>query len=344
MHDRGAGAAFLPPHEFLPNEPWDRSERVTSLYHLLIHVPSLVYIVEDFEPVAAEVLLDFHQEAYVRSLGLLNGQRSNGFADAGLFAVGAVRALCERVWMRQLANAYALVRPAGHHADAGAAGGGCMFANGVLAALHAKELGARRILFVDWDAHHGNSQQGAFWRDPSVLTISIHQGRAYPPQTGGLDARGAGAGFGSNINVPVPLGSGGGVYRAVFESVVLPAADRFQPDFVIVSSGLDGNYIDPSARLSLHSQDYKWLTQQVMTIAAEYAGGRLLLTHEGGYALPYIPLCFLAILEALTGKTSEILDPFLLRWGTDFASAVSSEAATIISTGAAFVDTVPLPS
>ncbi|MGH3622668.1 MAG: hypothetical protein ACRDQ5_12880 [Sciscionella sp.] len=109
-----------------------------------------------------------------------------------------------------------------------------------------------------------------------------------------------------------------------------------------MSSGLDGNYIDPSARLSLHSQDYKWMMQRVMTIAAEYAGGRLLLTHEGGYALPYIPMCFLAILEALTGQTSGVEDPFLRRWGTDFARAVSVEAETIISACAAFVEAVPL--
>ncbi|MGH9564650.1 MAG: class II histone deacetylase, partial [Candidatus Angelobacter sp.] len=107
------------------------------LYDLLAHVPGLVDVVGDFEPVATEVLLGFHQDAYLRSLGLLDGQRSNAFADAGLLAVGAARELCERVWTRQLANAYALVRPAGHHAEAGTARGGCMFANDVLAALYA---------------------------------------------------------------------------------------------------------------------------------------------------------------------------------------------------------------
>jgi acetoin utilization deacetylase AcuC-like enzyme len=191
-----------------------------------------------------------------------------------------------------------------------------MFANGVLAALELKRLGAERILYLDWDAHHGNSQQGAFWSDPSVLTISVHQARAFPPGTGGTDARGAGQGYGTNINIPVPPGSGGGVYRTAFKDVIRPAAEAFRPDFVLVSSGLDASYIDPSARLCLHSGDYEWMTDQVITMAGENCDGRLVMTHEGGYSLPYLPLCFLRIVERLSGCRTGIVDPFLARWGT----------------------------
>jgi acetoin utilization deacetylase AcuC-like enzyme len=122
------------------------------------------------------------------------------------------------------------------------------------------------------------------------------------------------------------MGSGGGVYRAVFEQVIQPAADRFAPDFVMVSSGLDGSYLDPSARLALHSGDYGWMAARMREIADRHASGRLLLTHEGGYALSYLPLCFLRILEALAGHQTGMVDPFLARWGEDFAAAVPAAA------------------
>lgn len=338
-HDRGPGSAFLPRPTFLPDERWDRGQRVECLYDILEHVRSQLTSVDtvSFQPATEREILEFHSESFVRSLA--SSECYGGtYIAAGLLAVGAVRELCRRVWKGQLTNGYALVRPAGHHSDVGSAGGGCMFANGVLAALELKRLGADRILYLDWDAHHGNSQQCAFWSDPSVLTVSVHQGRAFPPGTGGTDARGAGQGHGTNINIPVPPGSGGGVYRTAFRDIIKPAAEAFRPDFILVSSGLDANYIDPSARLCLHSGDYAWMTDQVATMAADYCHGRLVMTHEGGYSLSYLPLCFLRIVERLSGCRSGIDDPFLARWGCDFGSAVSVEAQDVLKECAGFVE------
>ena len=339
-----SGPAFLKPHPFLPNDPWDRGERVQVLRDILAwnadRLPS-VLIQPVSRPASTEVLATFHEESYVNSAVGGDQAHLDGCMLAARFAVEAVREACNQVWTRELRNAYALVRPAGHHAERSRAGGGCLFANGVLAALRAKELGARRILFLDWDAHHGNSQQNAFWNDPGVLTISIHQARSFAPGTGGLDARGDGEGFGFNINVPVPMGSGGGVYREVFDRVVTTAAERFDPDMVLVSSGLDANYLDPSARLALHSGDYRWLAARVGNLAENYAAGRLLMFHEGGYSLAHIPICFLRIIEAISGHDTGTPDPFLDHWGVAFAESVPSEARRAIDFAKGLANSVP---
>ena len=260
---------------------------------------------------------------------------------AAMLGVAAVQGLCNHVLDGTLKNGYAVVRPAGHHATAAAGGGGCIFANGVLGVLHLRSQGIDRVLYVDWDAHHGNSQQTAFWRDPQVLTISVHQARNFAAGTGGVDARGHADALGSNINVPVPMGSGGGVYREVFEQIVLPAAERFRPSFIIVSSGLDANYVDPSARLSLHSADFGWMAATLVEAADKLCGGRLVLIHEGGYALSYVPVCFLKIIESLSGSTTTFVDRFLDRWGPDFAASVPDDAARVIRTCAKLASEVP---
>lgn len=312
---------------FVPAAAWDVGERVGCLHRTVDAVGDALDLVRvtGFAAATPAELREFHDADFVRS------RPDDGWTAAGRTAVGAARELCRQIWRGRVDNGYALVRPSGHHAERATPGGGCAFATGVLAALEARRLGARRVMIVDWDAHHGNSQQSAFWRDPDVLTISVHQDRRWAPGTGGGDARGAGKGRGANLNVPVPPGSGGGVYRAVFDRVIGPAADRFRPDFVLVANGLDGSYLDPSARLCLHSGDYGWMTDRMVAIAAEHAHGRLLLTHEGGYALGYLPLCLLRVLESLSGRRTGIADPFLSRWGDDLAASVPSEAeATLV--------------
>ena len=287
-------------------------------------------------PSAATVatVAEFHTPGYVGGL-------DDDAREAGLLAVGAVQHLCRAVVAGDLANGYALVRPAGHHATASAGGGGCVFANAVLAAYELRRLGLQRILIIDWDAHHGNGQQDAFWTDGEVLTISIHQAREFAPGTGGTDARGSSDGYGCTINVPVPPGSGGGVYRAVFSEVIGPAAARFRPDAIVVASGVDANYIDPSARLCLHSGDYGWLASSTRDLAEKWSRGRLVMTHEGGYALSYLPFCFLRIIEAMAGAPTMAADPFLARWGETFADQVSAEARRVIDECAILAASVP---
>jgi acetoin utilization deacetylase AcuC-like enzyme len=289
----------------------------------------------------------FHAPDYIETVMTQSRGDKTGAYKIALLGVGAVTQLVRDVFDGKLSNGYALVRPVGHHADRERAGGGCVFGNGVFAAMEARRRGAQRILYVDWDAHHGNSQQGAFWKDRDVLTISIHQAQKAPPLTSGLDARGEQEGFGFNINIPVPAGSGTSVYKRAFEDVIQVAAERFHPDFVIVSSGLDGNNIDPSSRLRLQSEDYFEMASKLVKIAKDYANGRIVMTHEGGYALAYIPICFLRIVEAMSGLSGGIDDPFLSHWraraGGDLADEANAEAAEIVHAAAALAREIPRP-
>jgi acetoin utilization deacetylase AcuC-like enzyme len=334
----------LPAHPLLPDSHWDVGQRVSALYAALqsTDLSSAIHEVP-FTPANIDIVRQIHDGVYVNSVI----ERSEHWPlppsplDAALWAVGGVLALVRQILSGELDRGYALVRPAGHHAGRSRAGGGCVFGNGVLATHEARRLGTKRVLYLDWDAHHGNSQQEAFYADPSVLTISIHQGRVFPPRTAGLDARGEGPGIGTNINVPVPPASGGGVYREVFKRIVVPAAERFAPDFIVVSCGFDGNYIDPSARLQLHSDDYAFMVREVVELAKAFTGGRLIMCHEGGYALAYLPICFLRVLEVLVETEPQIHDPFLDRWGTDFAAQLPVEAEAIIATAESFVADIP---
>ncbi|HEY0462055.1 MAG TPA: hypothetical protein VGC97_23175 [Pyrinomonadaceae bacterium] len=321
---------------------WDSGQRVQCLRDILNHsgISDSVSWVE-FGPASQAVIESFHSPDYIENIKTRSREDQNDAYEVALLGVGAVTQLVREVFDGKISNGYALVCPAGHHADSECAGGGCIFANGVLAVMEARRRGAGRILYVDWDAHHGNSQQGAFWKDPDVLTISIHQAQKTPPLTAGLDARGEKEGFGFNINIPVPGGSGSSVYRSAFADVIEVAAERFRPDFLIVSCGIDANNIDPSSRLRLHSEDYYLMTSKLVQIAQSHAGGRIVMTHEGGYALAYIPICFLRIIEALSGLSTGIDDPFLSRWGVDFAGEVSPQAMEIIQTAAAFAREIP---
>src|SRR5207245_4931477 len=158
-----------------------------------------------------------------------------------------------------------------------------------------------RVAIVDWDVHHGNGTEHAFYSDPSVLTLSIHQDNNYPPASGAITDTGDGAGRGYNINVPLPAGSGVGAYVATFERVVAPALRAFRPELVLVASGLDASAMDPLASMMMTSDGYRTLTRIMLDVAGEVCGGRLVACHEGGYSPAYVPYCGLAIMEELAG-------------------------------------------
>ncbi|GGI09371.1 class II histone deacetylase [Egicoccus halophilus] len=233
-----------------------------------------------------------------------------GFEIAALAAGGAIVA-AEAVMSGQVTNAYALIRPPGHHATPETGMGFCIFSNLAVAARHLQATGqASRIAVVDWDVHHGNGTQATFWEDPEVLTISVHQDNVFPPDSGALDEQGAGAAAGTAINVPLPAGSGVGAYLDVFTRVVVPALDAFGPEIVLVASGFDASAADPLARQMMTANGYRQLTELLMDAANRLCDGRLMMTHEGGYSPAYVPFCGLAVLEALSGHQTGIEDPF----------------------------------
>jgi acetoin utilization deacetylase AcuC-like enzyme len=267
-------------------------------------------------------LLRFHTPEYVAKVRALSdgegGDAGEGAYlgrncyDIARLSAGAALEALDAVLDGRVHNAYALVRPCGHHATRDFGRGFSIFGNIVLAILDAKARGkARKVAVIDWDVHHGNGTQDAFYADPTVLTISLHQAGYYPPDSGWLAENGDGPGRGYNINVPLPAGSGHGAYVETMRQVVLPALQRFHPDVIMVASGLDANAQDPLARMMCHSGTYREMATMVKTAAEELCGGRLVACHEGGYAPAYVPWCALAILEVFADTRTSSQDPAL---------------------------------
>ena len=165
-----------------------------------------------------------------------------GSYEIALLAAGGAIEAMDAVVGGRVDNAYLLCRPPGHHARADLAMGFCLFGNAVIAIEHARaRLGIERVATVDWDVHHGNGTESAYYDDPNVLTISLHQDNLFPPDSGALADNGEGEGAGSNINVPLPPGSGGGAYLAAMDQVVGPALERFKPEIIVVPCGFDAS-------------------------------------------------------------------------------------------------------
>jgi len=195
---------------------------------------------------------------------------------AGLRAVDAVMDASSGV-----KNAFAQVRPCGHHAEATRPMGFCIFSNIAIAGLYArKKHGAERIAVVDFDVHHGNGTQDIFWSDKDLFLASTHQMPLYPG-TGAMSE----AGVGNICNAPLRPGDGGGPFRDAFESRVLPALRNFGPDIVLISAGFDAHRADPLANLQLIEDDFDWATQRLLEVADKQSGGRCVSMLEGGYNL-----------------------------------------------------------
>ncbi|WP_138935286.1 class II histone deacetylase [Roseovarius arcticus] len=231
--------------------------------------------------------------------------------DIARLAVGGVIDAVDKVVAGEWDNAYVLCRPPGHHAEPEWSRGFCIFANAALGVKHAQQAhGIKRVATIDWDVHHGNGSETIFYDDPSVLTISLHQNRLYPPDSGDYTDTGRDGGEGANLNIPLPPGSGSGAYRTAFEELVIPALEAFKPEMIFVPSGFDSCALDPLGMQMLASGDYAWMTARLMEVADKHAKGRIIMTHEGGYSAVYVPYCGLATLEALSGADTTFEDPF----------------------------------
>lgn len=242
-------------------------------------------------------------------LGLRTPFGAGGYEIAALSA-GLAKAALRAVLAGEAQNAYALSRPPGHHCTADFPNGFCLLNNIAVAIRAAQAEGlARRVAVIDWDVHHGNGTEAIFYEDPDVLTISLHQERNYPLDTGEVEAQGSGPGKGFNLNLPLPPGAGHASYLHAMERVVLPALDRFRPEAIIVACGFDAAAVDPLGRMLCTAETFRMLTRMAMQAADRLCDGRLVLVHEGGYSEVYVPFCGHAVLEELSGAPVTAPDP-----------------------------------
>jgi acetoin utilization deacetylase AcuC-like enzyme len=267
-----------------------------------------------------EELLVYHTEEYLNRIRSIcevgGGEAGEGTPVSKMsekiarLAAGGSIATVDAVLSGQVKHAFANIRPPGHHAMRSQAMGYCIFNNAVAAVHHArKRHGINRVMVLDWDVHHGNGTQDAFYHDPSVLFVSIHQESLYPVGWGNVDEVGADEGAGYNVNVPLPAGSGDATYQRVFEAIIRPIVHEFKPELILVSAGQDASAMDVLGRMALTTEAYRWMTTEMMLLAEQHAGGRLVILQEGGYSEVYAPYCSLAIIDALLGAQTDFSAP-----------------------------------
>ena len=276
--------------------------------------------VRSADPASDADLLRVHPQSYLSAfksrsdagggeLGLRTPFGQGGYEIAALSA-GLATAALRAVLTGEVVNAYALSRPPGHHCTADFPNGFCLL-NNIAVAIQAARAEGRlaRVAVVDWDVHHGNGTEAIFWNDPETLTISLHQERNYPLDTGGVEATGGPQAPGSNLNLPLPPGCGHATYLHAMERVVLPALHRFRPDAIIVACGFDAAAVDPLGRMLCTAETFRLMTRQLMQAARDLCGGKLVLVHEGGYSEVYVPFCGHAVLEELSAAPVTAADP-----------------------------------
>lgn len=333
-HDSGCISGGNPNVQ--PLEGWEHPETKRRFYNLL----SLSGLIDNTDTLAKDTLarikarsatreeiLQFHTPRYhdfivTESENVKGGEAGEmakfgcgGYKIAALSAGGvlkAVEAVLDTDTSNTIKNAYCLVRPPGHHAIADMGMGFCIFNNIALAALHAKKLGLTRIAIVDFDVHHGNGTQEAFYKDQNILFISIHQDNNYPQgNSGAIEQTGEDQGKDFTINVPLPPGCGHGAYEYAFKKIVIPALHRHQPELLLISCGYDACYCDPLGAMTLHSDSYRMMATQLVAAAEDLCHGRIVFAHEGGYSKDYVPFCGLAVIEAMSGIKSTVEDPYV---------------------------------
>ena len=268
-----------------------------------------------------EDLLHVHPQSYLTEFKSLSDGRGGelgrrtpfgpgGYEMAAVSAGLSIGAL-DAVLRGKVRNAYALSRPPGHHCLPDFPNGFCLFANLAVAiqTARAQKL-TSRVVVLDWDVHHGNGTEAIFYEDPDVLTISVHQERNYPMDTGDFADRGRGKGIGANLNIPLPPGTGHIGYLRTMEQIVLPQIRAFQPDVIVIACGYDAAAIDPLGRMLATAETFAAMTAQVRDLADDICDGRLMMAHEGGYSEVYVPFCGHAVLQEMSRSQISASDPF----------------------------------
>jgi len=300
-------------HEQTPTHPERRERLAYTMDQLMeegIFDNPKIKLLEPF-PASIDDVLAVHNRDYIEFLqryskigGIIDWDTNipvGVFERALLAAGGAIRA-AKAVIEGEVGNAFAMVRPPGHHAKPYIGAGFCYLNNMAIMVKWLLKQGFKRILILDWDAHHGDGTQEIFYEDDRVLFISTHQMPLYPG-TGYPDEVGAGKGEGYTINVPLPPGTSDEEYMMVFDEIIEPVAREFQPEFIAISAGQDNHFTDPITGLALTAKGYAEMMRRAVELSKELCEGRLVAVLEGGYsveaALPYTNLGIIAAMAGL---------------------------------------------
>ncbi len=290
-------------------------KRLEIIYDML-NDPDMMDIYTDVpvREATEEELLYIHSKDYISMVAATAGkpysyldadtQTSPGSYQAALLAAGGLCNAIKMVKEGEINNAFALVRPPGHHAERNRGMGFCIFNNVAIGAIYAqKGLDLNRILIADWDLHHGNSTQHCFEDDPSILYFSTHQ-YPYYPGSGSFQEVGRGKGEGYTVNVPLSTGYGDAEYIAIYQEILQPIAMEFKPDLVLVSVGFDIYEGDPLGGMSVTPDGFAGLTRTLMEIASSSCDGKIVLTLEGGYNLQGLRDSVKSVLKELRGEST----------------------------------------
>jgi acetoin utilization deacetylase AcuC-like enzyme len=335
--------AIFPDRRFLDHEPGaqhpESPARLAAILADLAARPIAGTEARVPRPATDAEIEAVHDPAYLQRLRLLSGTRaaldpdttiSPGSVTAAVLAAGAAVGAVEEVWTGRAANAFALVRPPGHHAESSGAMGFCLLNNAAIAAEAARRLGAGRVMLLDWDVHHGNGTQHLFQRRRDVLYLSSHQ-YPYYPGTGACDEVGVGEGAGYTVNCGLPPGQGDADYGAVFQDLFLPAGDAFRPDLIIVSAGFDAHVRDPLADMCVTERGFAAMCTSLNQLALSHCGGKIVLLLEGGYHLDALAQSVRACLDVLTGARRDDFPPGV---GTQAPAAINDARAALRRAGA----------
>jgi acetoin utilization deacetylase AcuC-like enzyme len=308
-----ADPVFL-SHDTGPGHP-ERPERVGTILSVLDEM-GLIKAAKRIPLRRAErdEILKVHSASLYGRLAATAGQERNWMDgdtptsaesfETALLAAGSTLNAVDAVMAGEVANAFALVRPPGHHAERDQSMGFCLFNNVAIAAHHLLDkYGHSRILIVDWDLHHGNGTQHSFDHDPRVLYFSTHR-YPYYPGTGFFDEVGEGKGRGFTVNVPLPPRCDDAVYDAIFARMLAPVARAYKPDFILVSAGFDIHRADPLGGMMVSEEGFGRLAARVLRLADDLCGGRLVLALEGGYDLKGLSLGVANVVEVCMEKKS----------------------------------------
>ncbi len=295
QHDTGLGHPESPDrlsyiNAALKGEKFDALKRITPKIRQdvaelirLVHTQGMIDKV--LQKVSADNVLFLDQDTIL----------SKGSANAALLAVSAVCDAVDKICNKKANNAFCAVRPPGHHAEPTKSMGFCLFNNVAIAAEYVnKAYQLKRIAIIDFDVHHGNGTQAAFYNNADIFYASTHEMPNYPG-TGYLSE----TGVGNIVNVPMESGETGQQFREKYSKIILPALKQFNPDLILLSAGFDAHKDDPLASIQLERSDYQWLTKKIMEIAESCCDGKVISVLEGGYNLYALADCVSAHISTL---------------------------------------------